>query len=169
MQPLTKDLLEDWYRQLRKPLRQYLNRRGLVRASEIDDVANEVFVRLMRYSEGELVSNPQQYVFRIARNVSFEWRERSRQKLPHSPDWLEELVAEDEIAEDLARDDVVTRVRESLAKLRPRQREFVMLHVHGMTYKQIAQARNTTYRTVLREITRGYSALRRSMKLEELV
>ena len=61
---------------------------------DIDDLAQEVFLRLLRYSDDIAVDNPQGYLFRIAANVANEWRERSRVRKPHDDSWLEELQIE---------------------------------------------------------------------------
>ena len=57
----------------------------------MDDLAQEVFLRLLRYSDEVAVENPQGYLFRIAANVANEWRDRSRVRQPHDRSWLDEL------------------------------------------------------------------------------
>ena|SRR2546427_7067363 len=58
-----KRRLADWFRQWRSPLRKFLLRRGSVPASDLDDIAQEVFLRLMRYDRTELIEHPQAYLF----------------------------------------------------------------------------------------------------------
>jgi len=60
-------------------------------------------------------------------------------------------------------------VRAAVAKLPPRQQEVLLLHVNeGLTYMQIAQQKQLTYRVVLRDLTRAYSRLRRELDLGDL-
>ncbi len=56
-----------WFKDWRKPVRQWLSRRAAVPAAELDDLAQEVFLRLLRYSEKTAVENPLGYLLRIAR------------------------------------------------------------------------------------------------------
>jgi DNA-directed RNA polymerase specialized sigma24 family protein len=60
----------DWFRQWRLPLRKFLLGRVGVPAADIDDVAQEVFLRLVRYERAELIEQPQAYLFRMATNVA---------------------------------------------------------------------------------------------------
>ena len=46
----------------------------------MDDAAQEVFLRLLRYDRGELVENPQAYLFKVATNVAAEWSIRARRE-----------------------------------------------------------------------------------------
>src|SRR6202050_5981982 len=60
--------------------------------ADIDDIAQEVFLRLLRYDRSELIDYPQAYLFKIASNVSAEWAMRSSCRMPHHSEWLTELV-----------------------------------------------------------------------------
>ena len=163
--------IADWFRRLRKPLRRFLVGRGAVRVADLDDIAQEVFLRLLRYRTSEVVAQPQAYLFRIAANVANEWRERSRVRKPHDDSWLEELQIEagEEPENTFARTRANEYVQAAVDRLPPRQREVLLLHVNeGLTYKQIAQLRGLTYRIVLRDLTRAYSTLRMQLRLEDL-
>ena len=74
----AKRRLSDWFRQWRSPLRKFLRSRGAIRAADLDDVAQEVFLRLMRYERVELIENPQAYLYKMASNVAAEWAIRAR-------------------------------------------------------------------------------------------
>lgn len=163
--------LIEWFGKWRKPIRSWLRNRASVPPGDIDDLAQEVFLRLLRYSDDVAVDNPQGYLFRIAANVANEWRERSRVRKPHDDSWLEELQIEagDEPENAFARTRANEYVLAAVARLPPRQREVLLLHVNeGLTYKQIAQLKGLTYRIVLRDLTRAYSTLRMQLRLEDL-
>ena len=163
--------LIEWFGKWRKPIRSWLRNRASVPPGDIDDLAQEVFLRLLRYSDDIAVDNPQGYLFRIAANVANEWRERSRIRKPHDDSWLEELQIEagDEPENAFARSRATEYVQAAVDRLPPRQREVLLLHVNeGLTYKQIAQQRGLTYRIVLRDLTRAYSTLRMQLRLEDL-
>lgn len=163
--------LIEWFGKWRKPIRSWLRNRASVPPGDIDDLAQEVFLRLLRYSDDVAVDNPQGYLFRIAANVANEWRERSRVRKPHDDSWLEELQIEsgDEPENAFARSRTNEYVQTAVDRLPPRQREVLLLHVNeGLTYKQIAQQKGLTYRIVLRDLTRAYSTLRMQLRLEDL-
>lgn len=163
--------LIEWFGKWRKPIRSWLRNRASVPPGDIDDLAQEVFLRLLRYSDDVTVDNPQGYLFRIAANVANEWRERSRVRRPHDDSWLEELQIEagEEPENTFARTRANEYVQAAVDRLPARQREVLLLHVNeGLTYKQIAQLRGLTYRIVLRDLTRAYSTLRMQLRLEDL-
>jgi RNA polymerase sigma-70 factor (ECF subfamily) len=163
--------LIEWFGKWRKPIRSWLRNRASVPPGDIDDLAQEVFLRLLRYSDDIAVDNPQGYLFRIAANVANEWRERSRVRRPHDDSWLDELQIEsgEQPENAFTRTRTNEYVQAAVDRLPPRQREVLLLHVNeGLTYKQIAQQRGLTYRIVLRDLTRAYSTLRMQLRLEDL-
>jgi RNA polymerase sigma factor (sigma-70 family) len=163
--------LAAWFQRWRRPVRHWLSDRSAVPAAELDDLAQEVFLRLLRYSDDIAIENPQGYLFRIAANVANEWRERARRKRPHDDSWLEDLqIATSEEPENaLARERVQDQVRKAVMRLPPRQREVLALHVSdGLTYQEIAARLGLTPRMVLRDLTRAYSRLRVQLDLDDL-
>jgi RNA polymerase sigma-70 factor (ECF subfamily) len=162
--------LSAWFAHWRRPIRHWLSTRSSVPAADVDDLAQEVFLRLLRYGDAT-VDNPQGYLFRIAANVANEWRERARHRQPHDPAWLDELPMEprDEPHIIAARRSALEHVRAVVQTLPARQRQVLLLHVNeGLTYKQIAERMRITYRVVLRDLTRAYSQLRLRLTLEDL-
>lgn len=163
--------LAAWFSQWRTPIRRWLASRSSVPTAELDDLAQEVFLRLLRYSDDVAIENPQSYLFRIATNVANEWRDRARIRRPHEESWLDDLQIEpgDEPENKVARTLVHEHVRAAVRRLPQRQREVLLLHVNeGLTYMQIAQKKELTYRIVLRDLTRAYSQLRQELKLGDL-
>jgi len=160
-----------WFKDWRKPVRHWLSRRASVPAAELDDLAQEVFLRLLRYSEKTAVENPLGYLLRIAGNVASEWRERARVCKPHDQEWLEDLLIEPdqepENSVSQARSDA--NVQAAVDKLPPRQRQVLLLRVNeGLTYKQIAERLELSPRVVLRDLSRAYSQLRTRLDPEDL-
>jgi RNA polymerase sigma factor (sigma-70 family) len=162
----------EWFEAWRRPLCAWLRRRASVPPADIDDLAQEVFLRLLRYSDDTAIENPQGYLFRIAANVANEWRERARVRHPHDHAWLEELqIDANKQPENATRTEDRDRlVQAAVQLLPPRQREILLLHVNdGLTYKQIAAARGLTYRIVLRDLTKAYSSLRLQLNVEDVL
>ena len=161
----------DWFKEWRKPVRHWLSRRASVPAAELDDLAQEVFLRLLRYSEKTAVENPLGYLLRIAGNVASEWRERARVAKPHDQEWLDDLLIEpDKEPENSvcqARTD--ESVQAAVDKLPFRQKQVLLLRVNeGLTYKEIAERLQLSPRVVLRDLSRAYSQLRMRLDPDDL-
>lgn len=159
--------LVEWFQRWRKPIRRWIARNRCVSSAEVDDLTQDVFLRLLRYSDGVLVQDPQGYLFRVASNVVHEWRQRGRVRLPHDDIELEEFPLDgaeepQSVCEEAAS---IARVRAAVDRLPKRQRELLWLHIKDeMTYKQIARERGLTYRVVLRDLTRAYASLREQLR-----
>jgi RNA polymerase sigma factor (sigma-70 family) len=142
------------YRKYNAALHRYLVRR-LPRAQDADDLSQEVYLRLLRLEQAELVRQPQNYVYGIAANVVREYlmRHELEQKRMAYDSELVDREAEhpfdlppDELAEHL---DAVRRLQEALRKLTPMQRAVVLcLKREGMSYEETARATGLTYWTV---------------------
>ncbi|MBM0108663.1 RNA polymerase sigma factor [Steroidobacter sp. S1-65] len=160
-----------WFGRWRKPIRSWFSSRASVPRAEVDDLAQEVFLRLLRYSDDVAVENPQGYLFKIAANVANEWRDRSRVRQPHDRSWLDELQIDPSDQPDNAmfQSRVSNHLQSAVDQLPQRQREVLLLHVNeGLTYKQIADRLGVTYRIVLRDLTRAYASLRMQLKGQDL-
>jgi RNA polymerase sigma-70 factor (ECF subfamily) len=129
--------------------------------SDLDDVAQEVFLRLLRYNNVELIEHPQAYLLRMAANVVGEWNMRSRNRRPHDARWLDDLQAESDPECEVAREAAHRQLRQALASLPPRQREVLRLHFgEGLTRVQIAERIETSERSVKRDLIKAYGRLR---------
>ncbi len=159
--------LVEWYERFRKPVQVWLGRRCGILAKDTDDLAQETFMRLMRYPNDEVVKNPAAYLFTIAHNVSREWQERSVNQKTHTSEILDELIHEapESHEDEFWRATEREAVRAAVDLLPPRQRKLLLMHTNdGLTYKQIATKEGLTYRTVLRDLTRSYSFLRNRLR-----
>ena len=163
---LDHELLTDWFRRFktwRIPLRKLASMQGTVGAQDLDDVAQEVFLRLLRYKNAELIEYPQAYLLRMAANVAGEWALLARHRHPHDEGWLAGLPAaadgqpEQQADREAARRDF----RGALERLPPRQREVLRLHFgDGLTRAAIATRLKISPRMVKRDLIRAYAALR---------
>lgn len=142
------------FRKYNAALHRYLVRR-LPRAEDADDLSQEIYLRLLRLEQAELVRQPQSYIYGIAANVVREYlmRHELEQKRMAYDSELVDREAEhptelppDELAERL---DAVRRLQHALRKLSPMQRAVVLcLKRDGMSYEETAQATGLTYWTV---------------------
>jgi RNA polymerase sigma-70 factor (ECF subfamily) len=166
----SNERLTDWFarfRQWRAPLRKFLSTRWSLNASDFDDVAQEVFLRLLRYDNSELIEHPQAYLFRMASNVAGEWALRSRHRHPHDARWLVDLCATSDPEREVAQQTANEQLRRAIAGLPPRQREVVRLHfAEGLPRAQIAERLETSERVVKRDLINAYSSLRTVLDTE---
>lgn len=152
-----------WFEQFRTAIHSALSSRTR-RSADIDDLAQEVYLRLLRIPKPELVENPQAYLYKVALNVAEEWRQRAAQRLHHSDDELPVLVAEKDTDDDVRRVEDKDLIHRSLASLSQANRTAVILHVRdGMTYEEVGVHMGVTRRTVKRYIANGYAVLREKL------
>lgn len=159
--------LTEWFRRWRSPLRKFLAGRGAVRVADLDDIAQEVFLRLLRYESAEVVRHPQAYIFKMAANVAAEWAIRSRHRLAHEPRWLSTLVAQDTVEETFDTQVVQREIKRAVATLTARERAIVRLHFEeGLSKAEIALRLGLSGRVVQRDFETSYPKLRRALALE---
>jgi RNA polymerase sigma factor (sigma-70 family) len=164
-----KRRLADWFRQWRVPLRKFLIGRGTVRASDLDDVAQEVFLRLIRYERAELIEHPQAYLYKMAANVAAEWAIRGRYVRVREPLQLAG-PPEEERAEDRASHiELQNDIAQALLTLTPQQREVIKLQFfEGLSRTEIAERLTMTERSVKRILMKSYEKLRQQLNPELL-
>jgi|KBSMisStandDraft_5_1062788.scaffolds.fasta_scaffold142432_1 RNA polymerase sigma-70 factor (ECF subfamily) len=152
--------LTDWF-QLFRRWRLPLRKLWLLTESDLDDVAQEVFLRLLRYDNVDLIEHPQAYLLRMAANVLGERTMRSRHRHTHDARWLEDLQAESDPECEAARESAHGHLHDVLASLPPRQQEVLRLHFgEGLTRAQIADRIKTSERSVKRDLIGAYARLR---------
>jgi RNA polymerase sigma factor (sigma-70 family) len=160
--------LGDWFREWQLPLRRFLARRRPACAADIDDIAQEVFLRLLRYDRSELIDYPQAYLFKIASNVSAEWAMRSSRRLPHHSEWLTELVDALTPEAELERAGRDEQLHAAIGALPLRARQILRLHfADGITHEEIARRLGVTRKIVKRDMSRAYASLRISLDLRQ--
>ncbi len=167
--PETAKRLSEWFSHWHGPLRKFLIGRGTVPVAEVNDVAQEVFLRLLRYDRSEVVEYPQAYLFKMAANVANEWAIRACNIRPHESNWLQALLAEDSPENDAARAEANAELERALNTLTGRQRAVLKLQFHeGLTRPQIAARLDSTERVVKRELMKSYAKLRMELNIDLL-
>lgn len=168
-EPESTRRLADWFHQWRSPLRKFLIGKTALPLADLDDVSQEVFLRLLRYERAELVEHPQAYLFRMASNIAAEWSIRSRHRQPHDSKWIEDLPSDNQPEEGAARELAQDEVERAIKTLSPRHREVLKLQfAEGLGHREIAERLDTTPRSVKRAIAKSYEKLRRELKPELL-
>jgi len=152
--------IADWVRRWNADLTRFVERRVRLRA-DAQDLAQEVYLRLLRTDQIDLIEEPQAYLYRMASNVAAEWRMRARERKPHSADELDLLLETrtPELHLDEAQDQA--RFHAALDSLDVMVRSVIFLKLReGMTNEQIAHHLGVTKRMVRRHLVTGYAELR---------
>lgn len=119
-------------------------------AVDVDVLAREVSRRLCAQNDASLLNDPHGHVLRIATEVEAEWEGRARRaRVGGSSDAIPAPSASGFDA-----------IRAAVLALRLHQRQLLVLHVGGLTYRQIAARHALQPQAVLRELARAYSHLR---------
>lgn len=167
---MDRTQIAEEYKKHKKPLRNWLAFRMKQSRNDAEDHVQEVFIRLMKYSDATEVENVQGYLHRIATNVTLESMERARSRLLHSPELLEDIESPRSVDDDIESEQLEKKVHQVMATLTPRQRDILCLHAFDrLTYNDIARRKNVSYRIVLRDITRAYEAFRANPSLRDLL
>ena len=155
-----KARITEWVRRWNFDLTRFMERRVRVRA-DAQDVAQEVYLRLLRTSQTDLIAEPQAYLYRMASNLAAEWRMRSCESKPHSSAELEVLLETRTPEVQLDAEQDQARVRAALACLDVMPRAVIFLKLReGMTNEEIASHLGITRRMVKRHLVIGYEELR---------
>ena len=153
-----------WFNEWQRPLRRFIASRRAIPPRDLDDVAQEVFLRLMRYGRAEFVENPQAYLFKTAANVATEWSIRYRTTGERELAWLEDNGSDNSTDGDVGRLETEEEIVKALLALRPRQREVLKLQFfEGLSHAQTAERLGVTERVVKRALAKSYQRLRRQL------
>lgn len=109
--------------------------------TDADDLAQEVYLRLLRVDDVQLIREPGEYAMRIASNVAAERGRLSRNRRIHTHmDCLRDQVGADRGPfEQTLHAQEMSVLSSALAGLSPTRRAILLLHKRdGMTYEEIA-------------------------------
>ena len=153
-----------WVRDYADDLRRFLAKRRIIE-SDIKDVCQEVYLRLLRFERAEAVKNPVAYLFRIAANVAHDFKLRGRNCVPLDAEDLDRLPSEftaEELADSAIRQRVLFQAIDSLP---PVPRAALALQAReDLSHEEIAQRLGISRRAVRKAITRGHELLRAALK-----
>ena len=119
-------------------------------AVTVDVLAQEVSRRLRAANDAVLLDDPHSHVLRIATEVEAEWEGRARRS------WVG--GSKDAIPAPSA--SAFNSIRAAVLALRQRQRQLLLLHLDGLTYRQIATTSALPQEVVLRELVDAYCKVR---------
>ena len=149
-------LLLGWRKLWNRSLHRFIGRRVDARV-DIEDLAQETYLRLLRARDLGEVRDPKAYLLTVASNVVSEWRH-------HQPPAT--LFVEESSAPVLEVDAVISQgeLDQVLADFPPLTRAVVLLRFRdNLPCKDIARTLQLTDRQVRRHLTRAYEQLRKTL------
>ncbi|HEY0962037.1 MAG TPA: RNA polymerase sigma factor [Pseudomonadales bacterium] len=152
------------YEQYQRPLLAWLRQRLSV-ASDADDVAQETWIRLMRYEGASDIASPKSMLYTVAAHVACdqERMRRARHGAQHASidDEEHELPAHQPSIEQIVESaEAYRNVCRKIEQLPPKcRRVFLLSRMHGMTYPQIAQHCEISVKMVEKHISHALLVL----------
>ena len=143
-------------------------RRRLSHGDHAQDLAQEVFLRLMRVEDVGLIRNPRAYTIRVAAHVAHEWRMLARNRMPHSEEALVELIDDEDPADAAQRAQEIEKLERTLNMLSPKCRAVLLMQRRdGMTYQEIATELSISVAMVKKYLARGLAACQKHAQEEQ--
>ena len=160
-------LVERLFLAQKDALWRYLVRR-VRRRSDAEELAQEVYLRLLRVADAEALRNPEAYLYAIAANLLKE--HAVQQSISRNcvaledagfPEMLLEVVSYPDLVDKAQR---AERLREVLQQLPAKcQAVVLMRHWHGLSYEEIAQKLDISVNMVKKYLVHALAHCRRRM------
>ena len=153
----NESLIAGWRNRWHRSLFRFLSQR--VRAKvDIEDLAQETYLRLLRARDLGAIRNPHAYLLRAAGNVVIEWRQH--QPRPGSMVEMNDDLVADDSSPDFELEASVSqqRLEQVLASASPTMRAVLLLRLRDdRSCTEIA-------RDLRRYVARGYEKLRQALE-----
>ena len=141
------------------------------RPQDIDDIAQETFVKAFQAEQKREIEYPKAYLYRIARNLAFKELTKKSSKMT---DFIEDscpievLGSDEDVEKQVATLQKLERVKFAIAELPPQcQRVFIMRKVYGFSHKEISKQLGISVSTVEKHIISGLKRCRESVNRQE--
>lgn len=139
-------------------MRRFISR-FVIATQDIDDIAQEAFLRAYETEKKRHLDEPKAFLFRIARNLMLSELGKKSRKVT---DYIEDFDADDiglggsNLEDDAASQQKVGILCEAIATLPPQCRKvFLLKKVYGMTHKEIAEYLGISVSTIEKHIIKG--------------
>jgi len=167
MKKADHTLAELAFESYRGGLQRYLMKR-LNNMDDARDLAQEVYLRLLRVETAELVHHPQAYMYRIASHVVYEFRLRENREREwlivnsEAVDMLSDQVSNGDNDDHAQALNSQREIKRLLSTLSPTEKAIIVMQKqHGMSYVEIAAELNLSVHTVKKYLFRALLQLRK--------
>ena len=148
-------------------LRAFLYRR-VRRHPDAAELAQEVYLRMLRIADMETIRNPEAYLYTVASNLAKEHARHTRTDgaaLDVDDPVVQEQLAElPNLAVELDDEQRIARLRQVLQQLPPKcHAAVVMQYWHGLSYEEIAQRLGISIHMVKKYLSQALVHCRRRM------
>jgi RNA polymerase sigma-70 factor (ECF subfamily) len=161
----NKSLLLEWRQRWNGSLFRFLKRR--VRSSvDVQDLAQETYLRLLRARDLSEVRNPLAYLLQVASHVALDWCDREPRSESIAP-LDEQMLIDDQLPPEIELDAAMfqKRLDETLNSFPPMVRSVLLLRLRDeRSYQEIARDLGISARQVRRYVARGYERLRAAVE-----
>ncbi len=144
-------------------------RRRIRSKPEAPDLTQEVYLRMLRVADAELIRNPEGYLYTVASNLLkeravIERRQREDRALIEAE--IEEMLADFRLPEhEVDRERRMARLREVLMQLTPKCRAAVVLQYrYGLSYQEIGQKLGVSTNMVKKYLAQALAVCRQRMQ-----
>src|SRR3984893_5574685 len=167
MAETKKTLVERLFMEQRGSLQAFLFRR-VRRHQDAAELAQEVYLRMLRVPDTAAIRNPESYLYTVASNLAKDHaRHESKEAgaLDIDDPLIQEQLAElPAFAGHLDAEQRVRRLREVLHQLPPKCHAAVVLQYwHGLSYEEIAQRLGVSTHMVKKYLSQALAHCRRRM------
>jgi RNA polymerase sigma-70 factor (ECF subfamily) len=157
--------VERLFAEHRRALQAYFQRRIRTK-SDAPDLAQEVYVRMLRVTDTEAIRNPQVYLYTVASNLVKEHavlEQRQANRLDLDDTSVQQRLGElSSLDTQLAASETTAQLRAALEQLPRRWRNALILQYrYGLTYQEIADRLGVSSNMVKKYLAQGLGHCRR--------
>lgn len=146
-----------------RDLLRFLSSR-LANERDAEELAQEVYLRLLRVEDISHIRDPRAFTLRIAAHVAHEFRMLARNRLEHSSALLENLESPINPVTIIDDSEQMAILERALNRLSPKCRAVVLLHRRDkLTYKQIAAHLDLSVGMVKKYLAQGISECQKQL------
>lgn len=158
LKPRPESFVLDAYASHGSALKRFIGR--LLRSpADIEDIAQEAFLRAYTVERGREIEQPKSFLFRIAKHLALSQLTRKSRQIT---DYIEDSVDSEVIPVESSAEDEICALQalglhcEAVAALAPQCREVYLLRkVHGLSHKQIAAQLGIAVSTVEKHLMKA--------------
>ena|SRR3984885_5109605 len=156
--PMEPTAVQDAFLENQSALKRFISR-FFRSVQDVEDVAQETFLRAYRAESGKSIAQPKAFLFRIAKHIALnQLSRRSHQVTEYLEDLGDSdvLIGAGSLEDEVAAHQAVGLHCEAIAALTPHCRRVYMLRkVHGMSQKEIASSLGIAVSTVEKHLIKG--------------